>query len=370
MEFLVTEMSFNGFAIEAGYAPCTPINDYVLYGKGDREDVLTGQGFVVWDTKEMAAMIDWIRDYNEDVPMNKKVRFYGLDYAYNGLGAQRILGYLQRNGADNVLAVDSLFQNIAKIERERWPLNMSKVQDGLKGLVPKVQLLIDYLATNKEKLSSKSSSPELDGIMMHTMAIKQWVVNNISDSIPASAIANMARSRSMANNLFQILDIDEAVKKVVVWEHNVHVGIGEMETGEPNMGDEFRTKYGDAYYAMGFEFNEGSYQSRIVLPDNSLGDLKTNSVAPAPEGYLAWYLSKAMKGISFLDLRTPVSVSSIEKWMNTPQTFRYFGWLRHDISLRKTIPRVRYDGILFIEETSPTIPTSNALMTVAKGEGL
>jgi erythromycin esterase len=52
LEFLVTEMGFNTFTIEASFSACQPINDYVLYGKGDRATVLTGQWYVVWDTEE------------------------------------------------------------------------------------------------------------------------------------------------------------------------------------------------------------------------------------------------------------------------------------------------------------------------------
>src|SRR5262249_476151 len=52
LEFLVIEMGFTVFAVEGSFAGCQPINDYVLYGKGDRATVLTGQGYVAWDTEE------------------------------------------------------------------------------------------------------------------------------------------------------------------------------------------------------------------------------------------------------------------------------------------------------------------------------
>ncbi|WP_373497012.1 hypothetical protein [Aquiflexum sp.] len=42
MEFLVTQMDYTAFALEASYSDCQPINDYILTGKGDRAKVLTG----------------------------------------------------------------------------------------------------------------------------------------------------------------------------------------------------------------------------------------------------------------------------------------------------------------------------------------
>jgi len=37
LEFLVTEMNFDTITLESSFAACQPINEYVLYGKGDRE---------------------------------------------------------------------------------------------------------------------------------------------------------------------------------------------------------------------------------------------------------------------------------------------------------------------------------------------
>ena len=68
LEFLVTERGFNAFELEASYAACQPINEYVLYGKGDHATVLTGQGYVVWDTEEIAELIEWMQTFNKSVP--------------------------------------------------------------------------------------------------------------------------------------------------------------------------------------------------------------------------------------------------------------------------------------------------------------
>lgn len=58
LEFLVKEMGFTIFAIEASYSGCRRINDYVLYGKGDAHTALASQGFWTWDTEEIIDMIE------------------------------------------------------------------------------------------------------------------------------------------------------------------------------------------------------------------------------------------------------------------------------------------------------------------------
>ena len=370
LEFLVKEMGFQAFAIEAPYVGCVPINDYILFGKGDRETVLSGQNYVVWDTEEMAAMIDWMRNYNQYVPISKKVRFYGLDYFYNEVGAKSVLAYLQKHDMAKVSEIKLLFQSLAEIEKEKGMTRMDEVQDELKETLPQLQKLIDFLTKNEKRFIAASNTREFKKTLIYTRVMQQLFHNNIKDSIPKSVTPNMARSRSMANNLFHIMDMEESIEKVVVWEHNSHVSVGEPETGEPNMGYDLRNKFGDAYYAIGFEFNKGSYQSRTLSSDKILGDLKTNTVNSAPVGYMAWYLSRTMKGNSIINLRTPASNVRVKDWLDSPQTFRRFSWISHVTSEQQVIPSVRYDGILFIENTTASRPTSNALKTVSRGEGL
>ncbi len=82
VEFLVREMNFSVFAIEANYAGCLKINDYVTGGKVSRVEALQNLGFDVLKTEEVAALVDWLRAYNQTAPPERKVRFYGFDMQY------------------------------------------------------------------------------------------------------------------------------------------------------------------------------------------------------------------------------------------------------------------------------------------------
>jgi len=77
LEFLVNEMGYNVFGIEACMSDCMAINDYVINGKGDAKQSVSGMGFWTWDTKEVVDMVEWMREYNKT--HIKKVKFYGFD---------------------------------------------------------------------------------------------------------------------------------------------------------------------------------------------------------------------------------------------------------------------------------------------------
>ena len=376
LEFLVTEMNFNAFALEASYAACQPINEYVLYGKGDPATVLTGQGYVVWDTEELAEMLNWLRTYNQSVPDEKKVKFYGLDLSNNEIGRKEVLDYLRRVAPGKAAATDSLFRVLAK-EEAKWPMQIdSETENTLLQMLPRLQDLIDYLAVNKDRFVSSSSSTEFDQTLQYARVMKQWLMANTTALLPPFIDKGFMRSIYMAENLMYLVDQGGPQAKFVVWEHNGHISRERVFfDGQNNLGYYLRRKYGDGYYALSLEFNEGSFQTRILLPGKVLGDLKVVTVPPAPVGSLPSYLSRTNIGDLILNLRAPVENPVVEQWLHSPQKVYWVGWVypeeSQDFILALAVKAVKreYDGILFINKTTATRPTKNALVTVSKREG-
>lgn len=366
LEFLVREMNFTAFALEGGYGSCEPINNYVLYGKGDLTSVLTAQGYVVWDMEEFATMIEWMHTYNQSVPDDKKVSFYGIDIMYNEPAREKVLAYLQKYSAQIALAADSLFHFLSSQEKQ-W--SKEKDKNLLTNARLKLQQLITYLTEHQQTLTTASSAKEFAQTLKYSQVMEQWFMLHLPDSTDTTSTANMKRSQAMGNNLLYLMEKEKPNARFVVWEHNVHIADGHMETAEPNLGYMLKKKFGDAYYGVAFEFNQGSYQSRLRSP-GIFGNLKVATVAAAPNGYLAYYLFEANKKNLFLNLREPVDNPTVNQWLNQPQKMRFFGWFNDDTSTKNVYLKSRYDGIIFIDRATATRPTKNALATVSRGEGL
>ena len=96
LEFLVTEMGFNLFGIEATMPEAFDVNRYVLTGEGDAARALAGLYFWTWDTEEVRSMIEWMRSYNADPTHVRKVKFYGFDMQSAPRAAKVTLAYLRR----------------------------------------------------------------------------------------------------------------------------------------------------------------------------------------------------------------------------------------------------------------------------------
>lgn len=367
LEFLVTEMGFTAFALEASYAACQPINEFVLHGKGDRATVLTGNGYVAWDMEEFAEMLDWLRTYNQRVPEGKKVRFYGLDSKFNQIGREAILNYLRKVAPDSVPAAGSIFADLAG-EEEQWPWRIDK--EALEKLLPQLQRVIDQLIANRAEYIGKSSAAEFEDALQYIQVMKQWLISNTESLLPPSRSRVSMRSIYMAENLVYLIERTGPEAKFVVWEHNGHVSVEPIVwSGEPTLGSCLREKYGQEYFACGLEFNQGSYLSRTKRPDNRAGDLKEVALPPAPAGSLPWYLSRTNIDALVLDLRAPVDNPVIEHWLHTPRIVQWAywsyeqGWHYSELSIMDN-----YDAIVFVDRTTATRPTANALKAAANGE--
>jgi erythromycin esterase len=231
VEFLVVELDFNVIAFEASFSACNAINDYVLYGKGDLATSVTEQGYVVWDIEEFVDLVKWLREHNNAVPEDKKVRFHGLDLCGNDWGRGVALNYLRRVAPERIEASKMLFDAIAS-EEAKWPTFIDdEAKHAIDALLQQLQSLMSEFATHKEDYISKTSAEEFDQTYRYLRVMQQWLIQNGSHKR-----TNASRSTFMAENLVYLADRAPANAKFIVWEHNDHIGKGYIETDEANMG--------------------------------------------------------------------------------------------------------------------------------------
>ncbi|MDX2130721.1 MAG: erythromycin esterase family protein [Planctomycetota bacterium] len=117
LEYLATEMGFTVFSIEASAPESFAVDEYVSKGEGDPEVLVGGMLFWTWNTEEVAAMVRWMRAFNERegaVGSGKRVRFTGFDMQSPGLPLKILRDAL---GPDDPLAgeLESLRRTVRAI---------------------------------------------------------------------------------------------------------------------------------------------------------------------------------------------------------------------------------------------------------------
>jgi erythromycin esterase len=365
IEFLVTQMGFTALALESSYSNCQPINDYILTGKGDRAAALTGQGYTAWDTEEFSALLDWLRTYNQKVPDERKVRFYGLDVlTSHGIGREKVLAYIKKYAPEKANSTDSLFDVLAD-EDEKWPARLN--QTVLQSTFMPLHELMDYFTTNKDKLVASSSSEEWEQAYKYLEVMEDGLFVLLKDLPPAFASQRLRRDEYMAHNLFYIMQKEKKGTKFMVWAHNDHIS---NNSGDTSLGYYLHQALGDRYYSIGFQCYEGTFQRREVMPDSFFADFKTDTIR-LKEKSLGWYLKRTDERNLFLDLSNTVSDPVIDKWLDTPIRIVDGGWRYRNASENFETGKIKdwYNAILFIDSSTPTHPTKNALARSAERIG-
>src|SRR5436305_8843629 len=64
LEFLVSELGFTLFTIEAAFAETLAVDRYVLTGEGDARHSVASMQPYCWNCQEMVAQVEWMRAWN------------------------------------------------------------------------------------------------------------------------------------------------------------------------------------------------------------------------------------------------------------------------------------------------------------------
>jgi len=346
VEFLVTQLGFTVFALEASYAACQPINDYVLHGIGDRGDVLSGQHYLAWDTQEFAALIDWIREYNASVDGDRTVSFYGLDAGFNEVGRESVRNYLARLAPERIPLIDPTFAAL-QAQEKKWPLATDP--DVLGGTVKPLKDLERFLEEESNRLSTDSSPAEF--------ARNRWFVHVMSQWVEPG----WPRERHLTENLEHIIGREHPDAKVILWLHNSHVAVETPPDAEPRMGWRVRERYGAAYWCMALEFGRGSFQTRAITDDGRLGDLIVTDMPSPRSASLPWYL--AQTGIPAFVLQIRDAPAAHDHWLHRSQLEHGGMWIYTDPDTLYEDVTIsdQYDSILFVNDVTSSQPTPNAL---------
>ncbi|MDT5293661.1 MAG: erythromycin esterase [Acidobacteriota bacterium] len=361
LEFLVREMGFRVFAIEASYAACQNINDYVMGRTDDGAKALDSQGFWTWNTEEVRAMLDWMRAYNASVAEQRRVKFAGFDIQINDAGKEKLLAYLRRVAPERVAETEEFFKvNLDELNVVLTPRNEPKFKDAmakLSELKNRYGDLFLFLELNGSRLARQTSPAEYEQMREYARVLVQYL-----DSYSRAGIGGaVTRDLYMADNFKRLVEREPAGTRFVIWAHNGHVSVSDNGGTYRTMGYHLRRFYGDEYYAVGFSFNRGSFQAREAQSKNPSGRmLRSHTVGAAPEDSIDWYLAQTGVKNFLVDLRSGAKDEAVSVWLAAPHPMRSVGAIYaaefEQNFFQPTNLRQEYDSLFFIDTTTRARP--------------
>ena len=323
VEFLVNEMGFSVFAIEATFAGALELNDYVLGGEGDPWRALGALVYPAWTIESILDMVIWMREYNST--HEKKVTFYGFDMKPATGSAKAVYNYLRKtNGTEE-------YDQTLSVMINTWTVNQLTKEDK-RGIAGKLKNLLTYLEhqqpADAQNIPSQQESQDLKEWRLAVQHARVLLQHIEFYTLPGISEASGFRDKCMAENVRWLADYEKGAK-IILWAANTHI----MATpGSGCMGDYLRRTFGKDMVVFGLMSNR---KSEGLSPDS------TDQGYGAPEGSVEALLAKAELDMAVFDLRS-LPKGAVSKYFNAP---------RKSGPINLLLPSA-YNAILFIESTT------------------
>lgn len=316
MRFLVTEMGFDIFSMEANMIEAYDLNQYVINGENEPKELLGNLGFWTWNTTEVLAMINWMHQYNLSIK-DSPLQFTGFDMQSNNRAYEELSSNLANEFAEQLSPIKS---NLDSLELKT---KNTEIRNELKYKLDTLKTTIRH--------------------MDYSEKTKSWLIQNV-EIIDQSTRAYRFKLRDqfMAENVSWIYESNPG-SKMVLWAHNGHV----KNSGNA-MGQYLKEKYGNQYVNIGFAFHSGEYSAK---GNQGLGNYTAQKSHP---GTYEFFFQKLNEPIFLLDLRKLENNSEASTWIFEEMDFRVVGARKLTNEFYPTEIIKDFDILIFIKESSPT----------------
>lgn len=275
-KYLVENLGFRVFAIEADYGESIFFNDAIQQGKTDTIEYLmnTRMGFWTWKTEEVKDMLEWMCNYNKDKGDNDKVHYVGIDCQTNRYDPALFEMFLDRADApfnDNARVV---MDDIRTYNQSNY--NMGESSFGY--LLDKLETIVDSLDYYQSELETATSEWEFS--LYRQMVVKMRQTTEVRYHSKKGTEINY-RDKYMAENAAWAFNTYN-YGKVVVWAHNGHIANnGEYWQGA-SMGNHLSEQFAEDYGTVGFLFSKGSFTA-VEQKDGEFSGLKSHTISSKPK---------------------------------------------------------------------------------------
>jgi erythromycin esterase len=344
--FLVEQLGFTVFGIEANGPESLAVNDYVLGGSGDPE---RGLGFAAWKTEDMLALLRWMRQYNQSPAHTRKLKFYGFDMQMPGLAEANVLDYLRRVDPEMVATAAHVFDFLGYwAGNEEYEAASAEVKHRT---ADTLAMLLRRFDEHRPEYVGRSTDREWTMARQNLVIVKQAEVKLGNQNERGRTF----RDQAMAENVRWILDQEPPGTKMMLWAHNGHVAAAAPLDAPDHlpMGGHLRQFFPGQVVSCGFVFQQGSFDA----VDMTINESRAFTVGPPPPGTLDATLAAVGMPLFAIDLRR-LPAGKIADWFASPHFSRQIGGGYSEATPGVWMHRINapqdFDLLIFVARTTPS----------------
>jgi len=359
---LIEEKGFNFIAVEGDWPDCYRLNRFI---KG--QDVENKSSYKVlnafnrwptwmWANWEMVSLADWLYEHNRSLPANRKTGFYGLDVYSLWESMESIMQYLKKTDMAAYKTAEEAFRCFEPYRKDEGRAYASAArfvpqlcENEVVHLLKEVRHKMGHYNTDYENVFSAEQNA------MITVNAERYYRAMIQGGPHSWNV----RDRHMADTLNRLLEFHGNNSKVIVWEHNTHIGDARatdmVDEGMYNIGELARVQHEDkGVVLVGF----GAYKGSVIAGKSWGADMQSVQMPEARKGSWEYLLHAAGKENKLLLMEDFASNDQLMEnhighravgVVYQPQYEKYGNYV-------PSILPLRYDAFIYLGETRALYP--------------
>lgn len=352
--FLVREVGFDTFVLEASWPEAELVDAWVAGGEGDPR-VLTSRLYRWFlNTRETLNLVEWMREENRGRPPGERLRFGGIDVQYPRLAVDTVLAFLDRTdpeAADSARArYDCFLPYVNDLDGsfDRYYGYTELPGQAKRECRRRAEAMHDDLVSARSRYLEAASAREVDRAIRSARLVVQ------NQHIRVNSVADQdVRDMYLAENALWELEQAGPGSRAVFSMHDFHAA-DEAEPW-PSTARYLRSELGDDLVLVGFSVHGGTFAA--FDPD---ADRVGTHVLPAPgPGSYEEAFHRTDLPLFLLDLdRVAGAPPEVRSWLEGPRSVRWVGsFFQEGRSYREDAFLVReFDLVLHLESGTPSTP--------------
>lgn len=337
---LVKNNGCRTFIIEGDFGGALKVDQYINGGSGTAEEAVAEIGFAIYRTQEMADLVDWMHSYNEAVPQEEALHFYGMDVQRFDNNKEYLFSVIDQTHPELSAEYSKVFAQLTDEKR------ISLDEATLISAKESISEFIDKLDAVETDIAESLGQPAFDFARECVKTIYACCDVLLSDNY------NATRDQYMYEKVNWFLQHgDNSV--LFINGHNGHIGETSV-AGYTCLGELLSDNLGSGYYSIGTDaqktqFNSqkdnGEFEVVEVSNSNDLNNQLTNAdnnqyfidFASATSDEVWEQILGGEQSITTLN----VSLSSMQKMLKSAYTVTI-------------TPQATFDGMIVFQTVTPS----------------